>query len=474
MNTDYKNNKIYYPMLVSLDGNKNDKKDEILNLWDRFRSLPENIKNILSSEKIVDFIYGISKHYNLLESETENFSRIIRGYFLGEIVDGQFVRFVSQLCKTSGEEGLEILKAIKNISPINEVKEKRNLVTGEITKSNQNSTFQNFSKPKSSNFNSNKKIISSNFYSNQGKKVFEPQQNLVSKANFSQMPIKRAMKLFPKLDSQIITKTPIVSRKYLKPISPTIKNWLMIYEDFMGTSKKSAIERGNFLFQSDATKNLMETEKQKLALLLKSFDENFPLIVDRVKGEIIFTEFKNNQQNVSLNSNLSLDIEDEISDEKNIDQNNLNDENESDYLIDKNEKEVHDNSLNNFNYQSQSNNNIQNENQKNEMENFNFLNETNEDSFKFADKSNFNGQVFSSLAQSDSSELNSSKENVNFNPNYSIDELSKKVKDNNFDENLSFSPNRESGFDESNLSFTSNHVLPVEKNLLEKQRQGEN
>jgi hypothetical protein len=240
----------YFPMLAG---------GSDFNNFQKLRSLPEAIRDILTSDKIVDFIYGASQRYQLNDQQIEEFSRTVRQYFFNEIVEGEFARKISELCKISNEEALKILHSIKNIRPVET--EKRNIVTDKIISSN-NSPISISSK------------------------------NNSIQANTVQMPVVKAMKLYPKLEKQIITSRPIIAKPFLKPIKPTLKNWLTVYEELMGAGKKSAIDRGNFLFHSEATKGLPVEERQKLAKIFNSVDENSNLTIEPIAGKIIFPKFK--------------------------------------------------------------------------------------------------------------------------------------------------------------------------------------
>ncbi len=287
-NNSYKKEEKYYPMLVSINSERADKDNEFLNLWERFQSFPENKKSILGAGKLVDFIYGASQRYNLDDTKTEEFSRTVRQYFFNEIQDGQFARKIAELCNTSNESGLGMLSSIKNIQPEEEVVTKRNLVTG-----------QTYSAPKPAstiNFSSKSPSIS------QQSKLSSTTPQITS---IVQIPIKKALKLYPKLESQTLTGSPIISKPFLKPVNPTIKNWLTIYEELMGVGKKGAIDRGNFLFHSEATKNLPTEERQKLAQVFKSADEDSNLKIDTIQGKIIFSiasgEINNSSKNFTKN-----------------------------------------------------------------------------------------------------------------------------------------------------------------------------
>lgn len=269
-------NRSCYPMLATIIPNQRDKADAVVILWEKFKSFPQSKKDILNSEKMSDFIYGASQNYNLDDAKTEEFSRTVRQYFFNEIVDGQFARKIADLCKASNEEGLEILSSIKNIQPEREMVAKRNPVTGKIYSAPKPASTISFASKASV---ASKKAVKGGLSS-----------STAQASNIVQVPVKRALNLYPKLESQSLTESQIVSKPFLKPVKPTIKNWLTVYEELMGAGKKGAIDRGNFLFHSEAAKNLPTEDRQKLAQVLKSADEDSNLTIDTIKGEIIFPE----------------------------------------------------------------------------------------------------------------------------------------------------------------------------------------
>jgi hypothetical protein len=86
---------------------------------------------------------------------------------------------------------------------------------------------------------------------------------------------------------------------------PTIKNWIQDYVSHLGYAKHSQMERTQYLFHSENGKNLSSPDREKLGIILKSFDENIPLPVDKENNEIVFDgqETKiNDQQKSMINS----------------------------------------------------------------------------------------------------------------------------------------------------------------------------
>jgi hypothetical protein len=74
---------------------------------------------------------------------------------------------------------------------------------------------------------------------------------------------------------------------------PTIKNWIQDYITHLGYGRHSQMQRTQYLFHSENGKNLSSQDREKLGIILKSFDENIPLPVDEENGEIVFEGIEN-------------------------------------------------------------------------------------------------------------------------------------------------------------------------------------
>ncbi|HHH12536.1 MAG TPA: hypothetical protein ENJ77_01520 [Candidatus Moranbacteria bacterium] len=68
----------------------------------------------------------------------------------------------------------------------------------------------------------------------------------------------------------------------------TVGNWLDDYRFSVGAGKHSAIERGDYLFHNRNTKLLSAEDRQKVAVILKSADEDIPLTIDPENEKVIF------------------------------------------------------------------------------------------------------------------------------------------------------------------------------------------
>jgi hypothetical protein len=110
------------------------------------------------------------------------------------------------------------------------------------------------------------------------------------KPTSEKLSIIEAIKTYPDLGEQLITTDQIRVRHFQEPVRPSVKNWISDYTVTLGYENHSSIERGNYLFQTENTKNLSYLDRQKLSQVLKSFDEKIPLEIDLQSKKIIFSQ----------------------------------------------------------------------------------------------------------------------------------------------------------------------------------------
>lgn len=123
-------------------------------------------------------------------------------------------------------------------------------------------------------------------------KPFVPRTRMAEEAEPARktisLPLPQALKKYPQLGEQVVTSNRIQNKVFPDPVRPSIKNWINDYYENLGAEKHGSIERGNYLFHSGNTKNLTAGERQKLGTVLKSLDENSPLMIDTEKQEVVF------------------------------------------------------------------------------------------------------------------------------------------------------------------------------------------
>ncbi len=102
------------------------------------------------------------------------------------------------------------------------------------------------------------------------------------------LPIRKALDQYEELGEQTVTNNRIQIKPLSESARPSIKNWIYDYHYHLGTGRHTVMERGNYLFHSDNTKKLSDEERRKLALILKSLDEETPIKIDKKKHTVIF------------------------------------------------------------------------------------------------------------------------------------------------------------------------------------------
>lgn len=122
-------------------------------------------------------------------------------------------------------------------------------------------------------------------------KPFIPKKKIVSQIpeiKILKLPLSQALQKYPKTGEQLVTSSPIKLKIFPDPVRPSVKNWIAEYHAVLGAGSHGTMERGNFLYHSDNARRLSFGERQKLAVILKSLDENEAVAVDGEKQEIIF------------------------------------------------------------------------------------------------------------------------------------------------------------------------------------------
>ncbi len=232
--TDYlKVEKYTIPQAVSVTKNPAEEtKEQIIERQEKFLKLPEEVKTKLVSQGTSKIIQDIGKAYNLELMQLAEIARAVRSYYFGEVKLEYFPTVLSK------EMGVDIG------------------IAQEISK----------------------QII---------EKIIN-KDSLGISTDLVEIPLSQALKQFPKLGDQAITLNPLKSRHFAATLRPSVKNWIADYYDNLGPERHGSMERADYLYHSENGKRLTQGERQKVAQLLKSLDEESNLKVDSEKQEIIF------------------------------------------------------------------------------------------------------------------------------------------------------------------------------------------
>ena len=238
----------YYPMLV-IGSDEADTIKALTHIWERYRALPQERKNILVSNELPSQLKKLEDVFHLDESAFENIVIYVRKIFFGELSLAECeAKIGSMLAVTGGGDPNQakaivefIQKEILTIQPKPEVEER----VEEI----------------------------------------KPQSVTIS------MPLLQALSKYENLGNQLITQERIRVKSQAEPVRPSLLYWLKYYRDDIGVGHHDSVQRGQFLFRSENGKRLSAEERERLSLILKSVEEDFPLAIDTERQEIVFPVF---------------------------------------------------------------------------------------------------------------------------------------------------------------------------------------
>lgn len=116
----------------------------------------------------------------------------------------------------------------------------------------------------------------------QTKKEYEPK--------ISQLNITQILSSYPEVGEQIITSAQIKVEGSEKFVRPSLENWLNDYKLSMKGDHNTPVERNTYLFKNANAAQLGQTDRTKLAEILKSFDERSLLSIDTANKVLLFSD----------------------------------------------------------------------------------------------------------------------------------------------------------------------------------------
>lgn len=234
----------YFPMLVGRSSlGKDLSNDEYNDFWKVFYALSEETKDVLVAPEMSQRIEQLQKERGLSDDLIEIISAIIREYFVYK------------------KDSLWLENAL-------------------------------LAKLERKDVSFAKDFIQKNILTIQpAPKTFEEDASIPSVKTL-ELPLLEAMSKYQRLSEQTLTEDRIMVKGEPMPVRGSLRNWVRHYRDVLGIRKHSALERGQMLFQGENTKRLGGAERERLALVFRSLDENIPLSIDSGRQEIIFPAFE--------------------------------------------------------------------------------------------------------------------------------------------------------------------------------------
>ncbi|MFA6193424.1 MAG: hypothetical protein WC726_00975 [Parcubacteria group bacterium] len=222
------------PLVVPIaDDPDSETSNQLISRQEKFLKLSQGIKKKLSRVETSQKIQVIGQKYGFELLRLANITRLIREYYFGEV---RFENFPAEIEKRMG---VSLLTA------------------QEITR-----------------------------YLKQEIIDWDPWAEYLAK--LPKMPIREIVAKHPKIADTEITDEYIELKGSDDLADPSIKNWLKDYISHLGYNPHSQMDRTQYIFHSENGKNLSSQDREKLGIILKSFDENIPLSVDEENQEIVF------------------------------------------------------------------------------------------------------------------------------------------------------------------------------------------
>lgn len=238
------NSPIYYPLLASEEINGGAvSKIEAENIWSRFDLLSENDKALLTDEAIPKRLKELQDKLGCDDASIEGVSVLLRWFFFKEVDEQGLYAGLQDIVAEKADQALQFIrKEILTIKPKVEVEE-------------------------------------------------ASEEEKKQAAVTVRLPLLQALSKYEQLGNQLITKERIRIKSQSEPVRPSLLYWIKYYRDELGVGHHNSVERGNFLFRSENGKRLSPEERERVNLVLKSVEENFPLEIDTEQSVVIFPVF---------------------------------------------------------------------------------------------------------------------------------------------------------------------------------------
>jgi len=262
METQYlTNDREYFPMLAQEPGVSPLPDEEVRNLWSRLDGADEDMKARLIDPETPDRIYRLAEELGIPKEKAAGVSVVVRDIGLGDVeqsgAEGVLKKKLPELSQESVEKILEFIREFFSSSwEPSELPEEEGAEDEEDSED-----------------------------------IREAPKN--TPANVREMPLIEAMRKFPRLGQQAITSNPLAMRGSQSEVSPSVKNWITIYQQETGPAPHEAFERSNFLFHNTNALKLPQNERNILNAVLKSLDENELLKIDAMRQRILFEDSGN-------------------------------------------------------------------------------------------------------------------------------------------------------------------------------------
>jgi hypothetical protein len=251
---------------------------------EKYNNIPENIRNVFSSNEPRLAMESACFSYNVFEEDISKISQLVGDIFLKDVPLNRFQIAVRASLNISENVAYGIAYEItkKIFAPFPEY------FTDVVI------LMEHWQAVKSAPIVSVEKVwkrmieIEPWLLDAEREERLEQKKEIENTVKVETISIIDALEKYPKIELQNLSLSPIKLQNYPEPARPSVRNWIKSFQESMGAMKHSPIDRGNFLFHSENAKNLTATERQKVALILKSLDEQTLLTIDPGLQVVVF------------------------------------------------------------------------------------------------------------------------------------------------------------------------------------------
>lgn len=226
------------PMTASVNWDpRKDMMSDVAQWYAYFNKLPLAIRWGLVDKEIVDQVLSLAKNHGIYdEFKIGEVSRIVRENFFKPTTSQQLTERVREKLEKTGQEAISLAEAVAGV--IGEVERVGKERVMEVTES---------------------------------------------------IPIIPALKKFPQLRNQTITKNNIKLFDTKEFVTPSVGNWIDDYIQRKGAQAHNNIQRSDYIFNSENGLKLDGEDQKKLGVLLESYDNDSALHVNSESQEIMFS-----------------------------------------------------------------------------------------------------------------------------------------------------------------------------------------
>ena len=223
-------------------------------LWGAFQQLSSQAQEILTSQEMPEVLFRIQQDFELDDSAVMQLSRLIRWLFFERLIWEDFSLRIESLLLAAHGDASRTKELLGRIGT-DVLDMKPTPYQEEISEENDTDT----------------------------------QMPSISD-QIKEMPLLKALSDYPDLHNQRVTDGKIQIKSERDPVPATIRNWLRAYRDELGVGRHNTVDRGRFLFQTENTKNLTQSERERISLLVKSLDDDDPIRFHLTQKKILFPE----------------------------------------------------------------------------------------------------------------------------------------------------------------------------------------